>query len=110
MKLEGPFNMPDMMSALKIISIIIVAIILIVVLSGCSQKQDTLEKIVYRDKECPTPKIKPIFKEYEMIVLEINGKEYYALQKSEAIKMSTNWISYKQWAEANYLLIKKEED
>ena len=88
----------------------IVSILIISTLSGCSQKQDIIEKIVYRDKECPTPKIKPIFKEYEMVILEIDGVEYYALQKSEAIKMSTNWISYKKWAEANYLLIKKEEN
>ncbi len=73
---------------------------------GCAQKQPVITKIVYRDKQCPTPKIKPVFKEYKMVILKINGTEYYALQKSEAVKMATNWISYREWAEANYLLIK----
>jgi hypothetical protein len=50
-----------------------------------------------------------VFVKYEAVILEINGEEYYAFPKSEAIKLSTNWVSYRSWAEANYNLIKKED-
>lgn len=85
------------------------AVIMVLLLTGCATKQPVVEKIVYRDKECPAPKQKPEFTPYEALVLEINGEEYYAFPKSEALKLVTNWISYREWAEANYLLIKIEE-
>jgi len=84
---------------------IFLGFLVLLILTGCAEKVPVQTKIEYRYKECPTPKIKPIFKEYEMVILKINGEEYYALQKSEAIKMSTNWISYKEWAESNYILL-----
>ena len=88
---------------------ILTGLFVVLMLVGCGSKQEAIEKIVYRDKECPTPKTKPEFTPYEAIVLEINGVEYYAFPKSEALKVVTNWISYKEWAETNYTLLKKEE-
>lgn len=84
-------------------------ILITLLITGCSTTQPVVEKIVYRDKECPVPKQKPEFTPYEALVLEINGEEYYAFPKSEALKLVTNWISYREWAEANYLLIKIED-
>jgi hypothetical protein len=78
--------------------------------TGCWWDKDPIvPEIRYITKECPTPKPKPVFVKYEAVILEINGEEYYAFPKSEAIKLSTNWVSYRSWAEANYNLIKKED-
>lgn len=88
---------------------IFIAFIALLLLTGCSQKLPIQEKIVYRDKQCPTPRPKPDFIKYQALILEINGEEYYAFPKSEAIKLVTNWVSYREWAEANYELIKVEK-
>jgi len=61
----------------------------------------------YQNKECPKPKPKPEFTPYEVVIMEINGEEYYALPKSEATKMITNWISYQEWSEANAKMMLK---
>lgn len=75
---------------------------------GCGSTQPLVPEIRYIEKECPTPKDKPEFTPYEAVVLEINGEEYYAFPKSEAVKMITNWVSYKSWAEANFKLMEKK--
>lgn len=74
--------------------------------TGCGPKEIPI-RTVYVEKECPTPKTKPIFTEYNVLILEIDGEEYYAFPKVDAIKLATNWISYREWAESNYNLIKK---
>ena len=81
--------------------------ILSILLTGCNNVQPVQVKTVYIKQQCPIPKVKPIFQDYEMVILNINGIDWYAMQKSEAIKMSLNWISYKEWAEANYKLLSK---
>jgi len=91
----------------KYFRILVVLSTLSIILTGCAEKQPVQIKTVYVEKKCPVPKEKPKFQDYEMVILSINGVEWYAMQKSEAIKMSLNWISYKEWAEANYLLLKK---
>jgi len=84
----------------------LVITVLVIFLTGCNNVQPVVTKVVYRDKQCPVPRPKPSFTKYEVLILKINNKEFYALQKSEAIKLITNWISYKSWAEANYNLMK----
>lgn len=90
----------------KIYLVVIIAILL----TGCNNVQPVVTKVQYRDKQCPVPKQKPDFTKYEVLILKINDKEFYALQKSEAIKLITNWISYKSWAETNYNLMKTSID
>ena len=38
--------------------------------------------------------------------MEIDGQKYYVLDEEDALKASENWIKYKNWAEANYKLLK----
>jgi hypothetical protein len=77
--------------------------------SGCSSKSPIVVEKEYIEKECPTPLPKPNFDKYKVIILEINGEEYYALPKADAVTLVTNWVSYKNWAESNYILMKKED-
>jgi len=74
---------------------------------GCGVNPVTPE-IRYITKECPAPKTKPKFMKYELVRLKINGKVWYALQESEALKAAMDWISYKSWAEANAKLLEKK--
>ena len=83
-------------------------LLLVLILTGCGSTQPLVPEVRYLEKECPTPKAQPEFIPYEAIILEINGEEYYALPKSEAVKLGTNWISYKSWAETNFKLMEKK--
>lgn len=98
------------MKNLKNLKHIMILLLISVFFTACVSTQPVITKVVYRDKQCPAPKPKPNFTKYEVLMLKINGKEFYALQKSEAIKLITNWISYKSWAETNYNLMKTSID
>ena len=46
---------------------VLTGLFVVLMLVGCGSKQEAIEKIVYRDKECPTPKTKPEFTPYERL-------------------------------------------
>jgi len=84
----------------------LIMMLIAILFTGCNNVQPVITKVVYKEKQCPAPRPRPSFTKYEVLILKINGKEFYALQKSEAIKLITNWISYRSWAETNYNLMK----
>lgn len=94
----------------KILATSVMSVILIN-LVGCSGVEpQAITKIEYVQRECPKPLNPPEFMSYEPVILEINSEVYYAVPKSEGIKMSTNWISYKEWSEGNYRLMLKSSE
>lgn len=67
---------------------------------GCS------DKVQYIKPQFPEPLEKPAAQDYTLKIMEIDGQKYYVLDEEDALKASENWIKYKNWAEANYKLLK----
>ena len=88
---------------MKYLKILLISLIL--VFSGCATVQPDVTNTVYIKKQLPVPLKKPKFEKYNVIILNINGIDYYALQKADALKLILNWVSYKKWAEGNYKLL-----
>lgn len=86
----------------------LIYLLVILSLTGCFNDKPIVPEIRYITKECPKPKAKPKFIEYELVRMKINGKIWYAFQESEAMKAALDWYSYKSWAEANAKLLEKK--
>ena len=84
---------------------VIILFLIVIIFSGCVTAQPDITNTVYIKKQLPVPLKKPKFEKYNVIILNINGIDYYALQKADALKLIINWVSYKKWAEGNYKLL-----
>jgi len=99
------------MKFLKILTISVISTITIL-FSGCSVKMkeaEVITKIEQVQKICPSPLTKPQFIPYETQIIEIDGKVYYAVSREDGLILSSNWISYKNWAETNYKLMSESQ-
>jgi hypothetical protein len=72
---------------------------------GVKPKEVVIDKIVYIKQPIPEIPNKPDVLDYKFNIIELNGNDYYILDKPSASRLSINWNSYKGWAEANYMIL-----
>ena len=99
---------------MKRITSIIVLVILVISFNGCflckkceiPPEPEIITEYIYIEHEIPEIHEKPEFKEYNLIMVNFNGKDYYLLEENEAAVLSLDWESYKEWCESNFEILK----
>ena len=82
----------------------ILLLISVVSLTGCCSQPRVVEKIVYVNPEVPENP-RPIAMEFNPFVVEFQGNEYLCVTKGDAAILSSNWESYKEWAERSETIL-----
>lgn len=77
----------------------------LVISTGCSTNEQCLEpqtvtviKTIYVQKDIPETPKEPEPSQYEFFTLEIDGKQYYAIDKVNAAVMVGNYVGHKGWS------------
>jgi len=93
---------------MKLTSLIAVSTAL--VFSGCFGKKcpepEVITKIEYIKPVIPTLQPKPNAEKYTVKLMKIDNNDLYVIDKHSASIMSSNWESYKIWAETNFNILK----
>jgi len=70
-------------------------------------------KVIFKHEyiKVPFPRTqdKPLFIEYQMNMINLNGTDYYFMTIPNGSILNSNWIVYKSWAETNYKTLKDLE-
>lgn len=97
---------------MKLILHSIVFLILVISISGCSKCPEPEVVTEYKYLKIPLPNIpdKPLFVKYNMFEANFNGDDFYVIPRNDGAILSSNWESYKDWAETNYKILKALEN
>jgi hypothetical protein len=77
-------------------------------LTGCCEPKPCkpIIKTEYIDRPIPNIENKPEAMKYDVKVMQIDGIDYYVIEKSQGTIMSSNWSNYKTWCSTNYQILK----
>lgn len=99
---------------MKMILLSALSAILVLSLSGCGQKcpePEVITKIVEVKQEIPDIQGKPVAQPYDVLMINFDGVDYYAMTLADGAIMASNWTSHENWANTNYkILLKLKED
>ena len=98
---------------MKQIALLLVLVVLVGSFTGCSKVPlpQIKTEYVYLDKPMPKIPKKPIPTKYNPILVNFNGVDYFAVERTEGAIMITNWESYRIWSETLHsILIKYADD
>lgn len=96
-------------------ALLILSGLLVISFTGCGgcplpPEPGVVVQIKYIKQPIPKIEDKPKFFEYNVILININGDEYYAIPRVDGSVLGTNWLQYRDWAEQNYKILKSLKD
>ena len=77
------------------------------IILGISVISCSSTKYIYKYPEIPAGIPKPLYRDYNLSLVEFNNQQFYALSPEDAKTLSENWINYKAYAEANERLLQE---
>lgn len=97
------------------IALLIFCVILGISFSGCTdcpepKEPEVIVKTEFIKRPLATISEKPKFVPYQMIMVNFNGDDYYAIPRVDGNILKTNWLQYQDWAVGNYKMLKDIEN